>query len=55
MAMEDYKYLVKFPPHKKVVDSVAMGGDFILLSQQRGCNGILESVGWENRACEEAN
>jgi hypothetical protein len=26
MRMEDYKYLVKFPPHKKVVDSVAMGG-----------------------------
>jgi hypothetical protein len=26
MKMEDYKYLVKFPPHKRVVDSVAMGG-----------------------------
>jgi hypothetical protein len=26
MNMEDYKYLVKFPPHKRVVDSVAMGG-----------------------------
>jgi hypothetical protein len=26
MKMEDYRYLVKFPPHRKVEDSVAMGG-----------------------------